>query len=151
VAERDRTVSNAELAQQQAAGLRALADMVEQNPELAAFATLDHLYAFHVGNAEDQAAFARAALRHGAKVTKDVWESQHNLLLAWGPVTACVLARRGDVCERVPTGVEKVTKTIKDPDAVAALPDVEIVEEVETFEWKCRPLLAVLDGEQVTA
>lgn len=151
MAELDRTASNAELAQQQAAGLRALADMVEQNPELVPFASLNGLYAFHVRTADDQAAFAQAALRHGAKVTKDVWDKQHNLLLAWGPVSAYVLARRGDVCERVPTGVEKVTKTIKDPDAVAALPDVEIVEEVETFEWKCRPLLAVLDGEQVPA
>lgn len=151
MADRDRTASNAELAQQQAAGLRALADMVEQNPELVPFTSLDGLYAFHVQTADDQAAFARAGLRHGAKVTKDVSRELHNLLLTWGPVSAYVLAGRGDVCERVPTGVEKVTKTIKDPDAVAALPDVEIVEEVETFEWKCQPLLAVLDGEQVPA
>lgn len=105
--------------------------MIEQNPELAEFATMDGIYAFHVKSADDQATFARAAMRHGAKVEKDVWEKQHNLLLRWGPVAAYVLARREDVCERVVTGVEQVTKKVKDPDAVAALPDVEITEKVE--------------------
>lgn len=129
-------------AREAADGFRALAAMVEANPELMKCATFDGLYAFHTRSAEDQAAFARAALKHGAKVEKDVWEKQHNLLLRWGPVAAFVLARREDVCERVVTGIKTVTDVVKDPQAVAALPDVEVTREVPEFEWVCKPVLA---------
>jgi hypothetical protein len=139
--------ANAPLAKQHAAGLRALADMVEQNPDLVQFAIMNGLFAFYVKSAEDQAALARAALRHGAKVDKDITDLQHNLLLTWGPVSTYVLASRGDVCERVVTGVQTVTKTVKDPLALATLPDIESTEEVEVFEWKCQPLLSALDEQ----
>lgn len=130
------------LAGEQAAGLRALADMIEANPELSAFASLGNLYAFHVKRADDQAALARAALRHGAKVDKDIWELQHNLILRWGPVGAMVLANRGDVCERVVVAVEMITEKVPDPVKLAEVPLVEVTNPVEQVEWVCRPLLA---------
>lgn len=131
------------LARQQADGLRALADMIEDNPEVARFASVDGLYAFHVTTAADQAILARAALRSGAKVDKDVWEKQHNLILRWGVVGAYVLASREDVCERVVTGVETVTEVVPDPEVLATVPKVEVTREVEKYEWVCKPLLAV--------
>lgn len=50
-------------------------------------------------------------------------------------------AYRSEVCERVATGIETVTRTIVDPRAPAP-PMIEVVEEVETFEWRCGSILA---------
>lgn len=140
------------LAEQQAAGLRALADMLEQNPELAKHAAyLDSANVFFVDNAEDHAAIARAARQHGAQVTKQPSESLYNLRLSWGPMAAMVLASRGDVCERVVTGTRTVTQKVPDPELLAEVPEVEVTAEVEDFEWVCRPLLSVDPAEAVAS
>lgn len=133
---------NEKLAGEQAAGLRALADLIEANPELNAH--VDRIYGFHPKSAEAQAAIARAGLRHGAKVEKDVWEKQHNIVLKWGPVHVHALADREDVCERVQVGEETVTSTVPDPTVV--VPTVEVTETVPVYEWQCRPLLAAEGG-----
>lgn len=130
-----------ELACRQAAGLRALADMIEQNPDLTEFASLASLHAFHVRSAADMGAIVRAAARSGAKVEKKITDELHNVLLSWGPVGALVLAWRSEVCERLVLGSRKVKKTVKDPAALAAVPDVEVTETVEDVKWVCRPLL----------
>ncbi|MGW1682472.1 hypothetical protein [Saccharopolyspora sp. NPDC002376] len=138
------------LAQQQAAGLRALADMIEANPEIPA-TYLDEFFGINVWNpksAEEMAAIARAALKHGAKVEKDIGETLYNLTISWGPFKAKALGNRGAVCERVVTGTETVTRKVPDPSVV--VPMVEVTEEVETFEWRCAPLLAA-DAEAVSA
>ncbi|MEV6226877.1 hypothetical protein AB0L88_03150 [Saccharopolyspora shandongensis] len=138
------------LAQQQAAGLRALADMVEAHPEIPA-TYLGGFFGIDVWfpqSAEEMAAIARAALKHGAKVEKDISETQYNLTIAWGPFKARALGNRGKVCERVVTGTETVTRKVPDPSVV--VPMVEVTEEVETFEWRCAPLLAA-DAEAVSA
>lgn len=143
------TESN-ELAQQQAAGLRALADLIEANPELAEnfWHTLGlagiNVHLDH--HSDDKAAqlgrIARIAKRHGAKVGKDISDQFHNVVIEFGAVKATVLAYRNEVCERVVTGTETVTRRVKDPAALAKVPEVEVTEEVETVEWRCRPLLA---------
>ncbi|MEV0085229.1 hypothetical protein [Saccharopolyspora sp. NPDC050642] len=144
------------LAQQQAAGLRALADMIETNPELAKnFSSTLNRVGINVhlswkDRVAELARIARIAKRHGATVTKDINETFHNLVLDFGGTKAQVLAYRSEVCERVVTGTETVTKRVKDPTALAAVPEVEVTETVEKFEWVCRPLLAA-DAEAVSA
>lgn len=132
----------AELAAEQAAGLRALADMIEANPQLNAH--FDRMSAFFPKSADAQAEIARAGLRHGAKVDKDVWEKQHNIILKWGPVHVHALANRETVCERVQVGEETVTTTV--PDPTVEVPMVEVTETVPKYEWQCRPLLAAEGG-----
>lgn len=142
-----------QVAAEQAAGLRALADMIEANPELADnFSNaLNHsgmkVHLRAGDRAVEMASIARIALRHGAKVRKDIDDKWHNLILTFGTVKAEVLAYRSDVCERVVVGTETVTKTVPDPEALAAVPTVEVTEEVETVEWVCTPLLAAGAGE----
>jgi hypothetical protein len=138
---------NEKRAAEQAAGLRALADMIEANPRLEEV----FRYAFNqidvfVGKASDpkteMADLIRVGMSHGAKVDKrgsDVWMTA---ILRFGPVELHVNGHREEVCERIVTGVETVTKTVKDPEALAAVPEIEVTEEVEKVEWRCSPLMA---------
>ena len=145
---------DAQLATDLASGLRLLAIMIEENPEIAA--NFSHSLQWsgisvHL-NSSDRIAemtnLGRIARRHGATTTKDVTESMHNLVCDFGGVKTKVLAYREEVCERVVVGTETVTKTVKDPEILATVPEVEVTEEVEIVEWQCKPLLA---AEAVTA
>jgi hypothetical protein len=147
----------ANLDQQLATGLRNLATFIEQNPDLAdGFQHSLQTFALnvHLGDTADKpgrlAEYARAAARHRIPVTKKVTDQWHNLILDFDGIRAKVLAYRNEVCERVVTGVETVTKTVPDPEALAAVPTIEVTEQVEQIEWRCRPLLAD-NTEQVTA
>lgn len=51
-------------------------------------------------------------------------------------------AFRDAVCERVVTGTREVTEKVKDPEALAAVPEVEITKTVDEVEWRCSPVLA---------
>lgn len=132
------------------AGLRDLADFIERNPDLAEGFRYDLTSSginAHLNHLDDkvagQAQFAKAAARYGAKVTKDVNDTFHNVTLTFaGGVKVDVLAYRNEVCERVVTSTETVTKTVPDPEALAAVPTVEVTEQVEHFEWVCKPVLA---------
>ncbi|MEV6879145.1 hypothetical protein [Amycolatopsis sp. NPDC051128] len=140
-------VQRAEALRAQAAGILRLADMVEANPELPAEYLKPSkkitVTAWYASSPAQLAAIARAGMAHGAKVDKDiVGEDIYRLRLSWGWFTAEALAQRGEVCERVVTGIETVTKTVRDPAALAAVPTVEVTETVENVEWVCRPLLA---------
>lgn len=147
--DRTATEQDRDLAQNLAAGLRNLAQFIETNPELAygfeptlAQSGINvHLH--YQGDAvADLAEYAQAAARYGAKVTKDISDRMHNLYLDFAGVKAHVLADREEVCERIVTGVETVTKTVPDPEKLAAVPLVEVTEEIEQINWVCRPLLA---------
>lgn len=141
------------LAAQQAAGLRALADMIDAHPEVAElirFSGLERLLA-PVGSTDDavmvMADLIRKAKARGATVTKSAEDDWFNVHVAWGPVGIQVYAAREEVCERVVTGTETVTKTVKDPARLAEVPEIEVTETVETVEWVCRPILAAtVDG-----
>lgn len=135
-----------ELAREQAAGLRALADMIEQNPHLAEQVR----YSFTavnvpIGRSGDVRAtmtdFVRRGVRAGAVVTKEQDDSWAGATLAWGPVGIHVYAARAEVCERVVTGYDTVTETVPDPVALAAVPMVKRTFPVEKVEWVCRPML----------
>lgn len=147
--------ANAELklAAERAAGFRALADLIEANPQLASDLYLQNFLAMPLHNPKvtDQRArlaeWATAALGQGAKFTKRVDKDHFSGIVDFGPFSIEVLADRDEVCERVVTGTETVTKKVKDPEALAAVPEIEVTEEVETVEWVCRPLLAATGGE----
>lgn len=138
---------DAQLATDLAAGLRLLATMIEENPEIAdSFeSTFRHGIAAHPRGTDAGASMAqigRIARAYGATTTKDITESMHNLVCDFGRIKVKVLAMREEVCERVVVGTETVTKTVKDPEKLAEVPEVEVTETVEVVEWQCKPLLA---------
>lgn len=137
-------IRQAEKLREMAEGMCQLAAMIEANPQIPVSypkGTVS-LTVWHAPSPEQMAVIARAALAHGAKVEKKIDDELYTLKVSWGSFTAHALAMRNDVCERVVTGTETVTKTVPDPAALAAVPTVEVVEEVEHVEWVCRPLLA---------
>ncbi len=146
---------NEEKVAEMAAGLHALADMIGANPDLAPLATyLDGVSVFYAWTKDDLARIALARLAAGAKIDKGAVGDVYKLTMRFGPVGVRALADRGDVCERVVTGVETVTTIVPDPVLVAAVPTVEVTEQVEQVEWVCRPLLAsekASVGTRVTA
>jgi hypothetical protein len=140
------------LAAQQAAGLRALADMIERNPNLASHTKYTFVQIDTFADTQSEIRdFVRAGLAHGAEVTKDakgdVWFTAK---LAWGPVVLHVNARREQVCERVVLGTREVTEEVPDPEALAAVPKVTVTKTVEDVDWVCRPLLAA-DEQKASA
>ncbi|MFC0546896.1 hypothetical protein [Kutzneria chonburiensis] len=133
----------------QVAGLRALADLIESNPDL--LGTSTYMRALNIWwalDAKQLADIARAGLAHGATVSKTAYGDTYSIGLDFGAVTAHALAIRTRVCERVVLGVDTVTRHVPDPDALANVPTVEVTETVERVEWKCVPLLAeaTVDG-----
>ncbi|WHT20956.1 hypothetical protein N8J89_07795 [Crossiella sp. CA-258035] len=143
---------NNELARQQANGLRALANLIEENPDLADgfehnLNTAGINYIKGTTEASDLTRVARAAKAAGHKVTKRVGDKFYNLVVHLPGIQLTVIAYRSDVCERVVTGTETVTKRVKDPVQLAEVPEVEVTEEREIVEWRCVPLLATtVDG-----
>lgn len=129
---------------QQAEGLRALADFIEAHPEIKT-SYLTGYFGINVWSpksADELAALAKAAAKFGAKVGKDVSDELYNLDIRFGCLKTRALAERAEVCERVVTGTETVTKTVPDPKLLAQVPEIEVTETVETVEWQCKPLLA---------
>lgn len=125
-----------------AAGLRQLADMLQANPALAAeFAySLSEIGEPSIGR-DALAAFARAALRAGAKVEKYFRGEYAGVIARFGPVEVTAFDKREEVCERVVVGTREVTEQVPDPLALLAVPLVEVTRTVEDVEWRCRPLL----------
>lgn len=125
------------------AGLRQLADLLEQHAELplpwsgGPHSTLD----VFVQTKDEAVAYSRAI---PGRKDKDFTDGAYGFQLqgAIGGLHLRVYAPRGEVCERIVTGVETVTEQVPDPDALALVPTVEVTREVETVEWVCSPLLA---------
>ena len=134
-----------ELAGRQAAGLRALADLIEAHPGLAVHMrySLDRVLVC-VTVAEDQkgalAAFLRAAPKRSRKNFEDGKWAAVDVDL--GAVKLHVYADRDQVCERVVVGTREVTEEVPDPEALAAVPTMTQTRTEEIVEWQCRPLLA---------
>lgn len=133
---------------QQAEGLRAVADMIEQNPELSGLLrqSLDYMCTY-ASTVDEIAAFIRAALRHGAEIVKEYPDAENpdrafRAYANFGPVSVVAITEREKVCERVVTGTEVVTTIVPDPTLLAEVPQIEVTETVEISEWKCKPLLA---------
>jgi hypothetical protein len=128
------------------AGLRELADLLEQHDELRLpyhGSSGNTPVAFHFFGGDDpKSEFVAAARLVPGKLDKSAWAQYFDLETTLGGPDGLRLvlsARRNDVCERVVTGVETVTRHVPDPDA--EVPLVEVTEQVEQVEWVCRPLL----------
>ena len=124
-----------------AAGLRRLADMIENLPESVRVAYLDHPHVWCPRNSAEVAAIIRAGLDAGGEIVKYGTEtsSERNVGVKFGAVEAMALVSKSSVCERVVTG----TETIRVPDPTYIPPSTPLVERVvDKVEWRCRPLLA---------
>ena len=133
-------------------GLRALADALEQNP--------GDLPLPYEGNVSDitfhflSAADPRAEMAAAARALPCNWRKNVSDYTARGGeayfdlkgelhgVKVELTAYRADVCERVVTGTREVTEKVKDPEALAAVPEVEVTRTVEDVEWVCHPVMA---------
>lgn len=131
------------------AGLRAVADLLEEVPAAATILAGTKLLVPVMHESDPVAllaAIARAGAAQGGKVSKSYETKYANVDVTFGPVVLQAYADREQVCERVVVGTETVTKKVKDPKALAAVPEIEVTEEVEQVEWRCRPLLAGESG-----
>lgn len=131
-------------------GLRCLADILEDDDAVPlpyhGDGTAITISAFL--NAPDPRAALAAAARafRGMTWRKDVRESEYgdyfDLEGELHGLKLVLTAYRDAVCERVVTGTREVTEMVKDPEALAAVPEVEVTRTVETVEWVCGSVLA---------
>lgn len=137
-------------------GLRALADALEANPESLPLPyygndTRNTIYFLHADDPRASLAAATHALPcsfrkrvtdygDGSRETFRLEGELHGLRLE-------LVAYRDAVCERVVTGTAEVTKTVKDPEALAAVPEIEVTETIETVEWVCSPIMAAAPAQ----
>lgn len=137
---------NEKLSAELAAALRAVADMVDDAPDLApVIESAMNKACGYVGLKYDDkpavlAMFARTALRHGAAVTKSADDEFSRVNATWPGLTFYAYASRDEVCERIQVGEETVTETVPDPSVL--VPMVEVTKTVPVYEWQCSPLLA---------
>lgn len=123
-------------------GLRALAAALETDPELPLpYDGSTTQMSVFVETKEEAAAYARLLGKAEKHVTD---ESSYGFRLhgAIDGLRVIVYAPRDQVCTRRVVGTREVTRTVLDPDALAAVPTVEVTEVVEDVAWDCHPLLA---------
>lgn len=130
------------------AGLRSLADLVDQNPDLLGDLRLSaDVILVPVSHAASprgrMVAWVRAAKAANLPIRKAFDEKwgEVSIALAAG-LTVKVYADRESVCERIVVGTREVVREVPDPDALAALPTTTVTETVEDVRWECIPLLA---------
>lgn len=135
------------------AGLRALAEVLEARDEvpLPYDGYTSGITLHFLGGTDPRSAMAAVARaipctwRKRIMDGKDVSYFELDGELAGLKLTLSAL--RDSVCERVVTGTREVTKTVKDPEALAKVPEVEITETVEDVRWECRAILAPAKAE----
>lgn len=137
------------------AGLRALADLLDQHDELplptaGRTTALDWWIWDHEVNDAKATLAAIVRLLPGSK-SKTAGQVGAT---SWFTVEAAlhglridINTNRASVCQRVVTGTREVTKTIPDP----AAPTVTVTETVEDVEWVCEPLLRTREQDMAEA
>jgi hypothetical protein len=125
-------------------GLRALADILEQHPEVPLpFTGTGTDLTFHFLHGDNPRAELVTAVRAFPGVKdKKVWDNYYDVSLTLHGLKVSMTAFRDVVCTRVVTGTETVTREVPDADALASVPTTTITETVETVEWICEPLTA---------
>ena len=130
-------------------GLRKLADALEAHPEVPLPTSGSRMHLswnlWDDSAREQMAAVARGIPCRWAKETRDGYDggpAYFDLTASLDGLRLKVTAERDSVCTRVVTGTREVTETVKDPDALAAVPEVEVTRTVEDVEWQCHPLLS---------
>lgn len=133
-----------------AAGLRVLAGILENHPEVplpfhGSVSPLTFHFLAGNGDRERMAAAARALPCKWAKGTRDYGElggAYFDLSGDLAGLKVQLTAAREDVCERIVTGTRPVTELVKDPVLLDAVPLTEVTRQVEDVTWRCRPVLA---------
>lgn len=122
-------------------GLRQLADIAEQHPEIIANQSLAVFHGFYDWQdegdpLESMTEFARSL---GGRWEKNI-DAQDDFRLEqqFGPHKLALYTSRENVCERI-VRTETVTREIPDPDAPPPppVPLITVTEEVETVTWVC--------------
>lgn len=135
------------------AGLRELADLLEQNPDfrLPYEGSTGNMTVFLMSYdvADPKVAMAehtRTLRRHTREaVTKDATSAYFDVNTRLGGpdgLSVQLSTQRAQVCERVVVGTEVKTKLVRDPELVEKLPLVAVEEQEEIIEWQCAPILA---------
>lgn len=125
-----------------------LALLVEQHPEIPLPFELSHglgVNFFSGDHDRDRAELLVAARAVPGEAKKRVWggdgdTAYFTLDCTVGSIPLTFTAYRNAVCERVVTGTREVTETVPDPEALEAVPTIEVTKTVEDIEWVCAPL-----------
>ncbi|MEU8271589.1 hypothetical protein AB0B89_31065 [Sphaerisporangium sp. NPDC049002] len=133
-------------------GLRALADILENHPDLplpydGRGGAIDFI---ELGEEDRRGAAVFARVMPGT-VRKEPRDTYLDLVADVHGVKVKWIAMRSNVCERVVTGTREVEIEEPDPQALAAVPKVKRTVTVEDVEWQCGSLLATADAEQAAA
>lgn len=124
------------------AGLRALADLLEQHDEVplpftgssySPIAISDFLHA-----EDPKGDLAAAARAFPGRLDKDVRDDYFDLRGQLGSLHVKFTAYREAVCERIVTGTREVTREVVVPIETRTETVTEVIEDVE---WVCAPLL----------
>jgi hypothetical protein len=135
------------------AGLRMLADLLEQNPHLK-LPFYGHISPMRVLVCNEEQQEQRDQLAAWVKALpgrKDKSEggTKGDFLMVSAKLRGLdfeIQADRDDVCERVVVGIKTETKVVKDPALLAEVPEVEVTEEVEIVEWRCGSILSAVSS-----
>lgn len=127
------------------AGLRALAEVLEQHPEVPLpYNPTQGVISFHFLFGENPRADMAATVRAlPCRLDKDPrGDDYFDLIGRLHGLNVRLVAFRQDVCTRVVVGTREVEEEVPDPDALAQVPTVTQTRLVEDVEWQCTPLLA---------
>jgi hypothetical protein len=131
-------------------GLRALADILDANPDLplpydGTGSALDWI---ELGEEARRGAAVFARVMPGT-VDKSVSDTAgqfyldftlHGLRLRW-------ITTRAEMCERIVTGTREIEIEEPDPEALARVPKIKRKQVVEDVKWECRPVLAAAQSQ----
>lgn len=128
------------------AGLRALADLLEANPDLVLpFDGRTHPISVFARTGDDQRTALAAWVRAlpGRKDKRETGTGGRIFEVAGSlrGLRVSVMADRDEVCERVVVGTREITETVPDPELVAAVPTVTVTRTEEIVDWVCHPVL----------
>jgi len=130
-------------------GLRALASVMEEHPEVPLpYDGYDKPVVFYfLSGADPRAEVAAAARAFPCSWRKSVRDDGDGpgVFHLTGELDALkveLTAYRNDVCTRIVTGTREITETVKDPAALAEVPEIEVTRVVEDVTWDCGSLLA---------
>lgn len=135
------------------AGLRMLADLLEQNPHLK-LPFYGHISPMRVLVCNDEPQEQRDQLAAWVKALpgrkgKSEGGTKGDFLMVSAKLRGLefeVQADRDDVCERVVLGTKTVVETVPDPSYMAAAPMVELETVEEIVEWRCGSILSAVSA-----
>lgn len=147
------TNSSADERAEYIAGLRMLADLLEQNPHLK-LPFYGDISPMRVLVCNDEPQEQREQLAMWARVLpgqkdKQAGGTTDQFLMLGANLRGIrieVQADRDDVCERIVLGKKTVVETVPDPAYMAAAPMVERETVEEIVEWRCGAILSAVSA-----